>query len=235
MVPADLLASLPLFVGLERTHLDALSSITVSRTFDRGQTVFREGEPMPPYFFILVVGTLQIVKSAASGKETVLRLIRPGEPFGWAALLDEGETPAAARAMTSCRVVMIPRDDLLAMLAKEPKLALRLLAVFGERLRDVHEQLHSVVSERARTRLARLILRYEQREGPSLATPLPHQVLARMAGITYEESVRILGEWTQSARPVIDYGRGGKIVVLDERALVEMADGLEEPLRKTVS
>ena len=228
MVPTDELALLPLFTGLERSHVEILAAVTAARLYERGSTVFRETEALTPFFHVLVTGSLQIVKCASSGKETVIRLIRPGDPFGWAAQLDAGLASATARVMIPCRVLMIPREQLMGLLAREPRLMLRLLTMFSERLRDMSEQLHAVVSERARTRLARLIQRYELREGPRLATWLPHQVLARMAGITYEESVRILAEWTHGPRPLLDYGRGGKIRVLDSDALARLADGVDE-------
>ena len=85
----------------------------------------------------------------------------------------------------------------------------------------------------ARTRLARLILRYQLRENGAIETPLPHQVLARMAGITYEESVRIIGEWTHDDSPMLEYRRGGHILVRDPDRLAAMAEGFEDlPLAK---
>lgn len=226
MIATDLLASIPLFAELDEAQLARIAAVSHAHWLEPGECVIREAEPMPPYFHALLVGTVQIVKSALSGKETTIRLIRPGEIFAWAALLDDGPAPATARAMTRCRVVRIPHHAMSMLMAQEPALAMRLLATLCDRLRDLHEQLHAVISERARTRLARLILRHVDRDGAA-PTPLPHQVLARMAGITYEESVRIVGEWSHGPRPLVSYGRGGRIAVLDAAALAEVAEGLE--------
>jgi CRP/FNR family transcriptional regulator len=228
MISPELLSKLPIFASLEPRHVEALSRLSVVRAYDRGECVFLEGEPLPVCFHVLMAGTLQIVKISLSGKETAIRLIRPGELFAWAALLDTGMAPATARAMTPSRVLKVPRDALMQLLSEDPAVALKLLATLSERLRDVHEQLHAVVSERARTRLARLILRHQQREGLAVQTPLPHQVLARMAGITYEESVRIVGEWSHGETPMLAYRRGGHITVLDAQRLAVMAEGLDE-------
>lgn len=232
MLPTDVIASIPFFAGLGEDQLRSLAAAGGIRTLDPGECVLREAEPVPPYFHALVAGTIQIVKSAHSGKETTIRLIRPGEIFAWSALLDGGMAPATARAMTRCRVMVIPHDAMMGLLAREPALAARLLATLCERLRDLHEQLHDVISERARTRLARLILRHQRRDGAT-PTPLPHQVLSRMAGIAYEESVRIIGEWSHGPRPLLTYGRGGHITVLDPEALAAMAEGLELPIARS--
>jgi CRP-like cAMP-binding protein len=227
MVAPDTVRALPIFANLDEAQVEALARISTMRAYERGACVFHEGEPLPPYFLVLVSGSLQIVKLAACGKESVMRLIPPGEPFAWAALLASGIAPASARAMSPLRVLYIPQDDMVALLTAQPRLALRLVALYGQRLHDLHEQLHAVISERARTRIARLILRFMAREGPALRTVLPHQVLARMAGITYEECVRIIGEWSHAADPLLDYGRGGHIVVRNPAALAALAEGLE--------
>lgn len=234
MLPIDVIASIPLFANLGEEQLHWLAAVGGARTLEPGECVLREAEPVPRFFHALVSGTIQVVKSAHSGKETTIRLIRPGEIFAWSALLDGGMAPATVRAMSRSRVVMIPHDAMMGLLAREPALAARLLATLCERLRDLHEQLHDVISERARTRLARLILRHQRRDGATTTpTPLPHQVLSRMAGITYEESVRIIGEWSHGPHPLLTYGRGGRITVLDPEALASMAEGMELPIQQS--
>lgn len=227
MIDPELLAAVPIFGGLDEAHRARLAAVATLQDVEPGACLVREAEAPPPCFHALLMGAVQVLKSAHSGKETTIRLVRPGEIFGWAALLDGGPAPATARALTRARVLKIPRATLTALMAEDPAFALRLLLTLCERLRDVHEQLHDVVSERARTRLARLILRH-QRGDRGAPTPLPHQVLARMAGIAYEESVRIIGEWSHGPRPLVSYGRGGRITVLDPEALAAVAEGLEQ-------
>jgi CRP/FNR family transcriptional regulator len=227
MVRPEVLSKLPIFAGLEARHLDALAQLAFVRVHQRGDCVFMEGEQLPGCFHVLLAGAVQIVKSSHSGKETAIRLIRPGELFGWAALLDTGVAPATARATAPSQVLRIPREALVRLLSDEPAVALRVITTLSERLRDVHEQLHAVISERARTRLARLIMRHQRREGNALQTPLPHQVLARMAGITYEESVRIIGEWTHEPAWLV-YRRGGHLTVLDAERLAWFAEGTDD-------
>ena len=228
MIAVDALADIPLFCDLNEAQRARIADVSYQFCVEVGGCVLREAEPVPPYFHVLVSGTIQVFKTAHSGKETTIRLIRPGEVFAWAALLDGGPAPATARALMRCHVVAIPYDAMMTMMAQEPALSLRLLATLVERLRDLHEQLHDVMSERARTRVARLILRHRRRDGLT-PTLLPHAVLARMAGIAYEESVRIIGEWTHGPHPLLTYGRGGRIGVLDEAALLAIADGLDLP------
>ena len=58
--------------------------------------------------------------------------------------------------------------------------------------------------------------------------PFQDYMVYRMAGITYEESVRIMGEWTREPAPLLAYRRGGAIAVLAPDRLAALAEGLEE-------
>ena len=119
------------------------------------------------------------------------------------------------------------RRTLLALLGQEPKLALKLLVLFAERLREQHDRLHAISSERARTRLAMTILRHQPVEGRQLPVQLPHRSLAKLAGLSYEETVRLMGAWTHAEPPLLAYERGGRITVLDLARLEAAAEGQE--------
>ena len=95
MLNTDVLSQLPIFAGLDEHHLETVARLAFVRAYERGACVFLEGEALPPCFHVLIAGTLQIVKSSHSGKETAIRLIRPGDLFAWAALLDTGVAPVA--------------------------------------------------------------------------------------------------------------------------------------------
>ncbi|MNL43150.1 hypothetical protein D3C87_1656520 [compost metagenome] len=106
---------------------------------------------------------------------------------------------------------------------------MKLLVTFAQRLREVQDTLHAVMSGRARTRLARAILgALDQggattvKDGLRLKTKLPHATLSRMVGITYEECVRLMREWSH-APEVLRYERGGVIVVCDRAELERQA------------
>ncbi|MGG6298196.1 Crp/Fnr family transcriptional regulator [Leptolyngbya sp. AN02str] len=113
-----------------------------------------------------------------------------------------------------------------------PEIALQMMAVFNQRLQQLHDMVHGLVSERAVVRLARF-LQYAAGESGTclvgqeacLRLPLSHYEIARSIGITYEECVRLFKQlhW------VVSYSRGGKITILDWNTLDAIAQGTLNP------
>lgn len=226
--PADL-RQLEFFNSLSESELASLSARARLIRLDGGQSLFLEGEPIEPALRFVYTGGIQIRKTAASGKETVLRLIRQGELFGVAALFDRKLAPGSAIATDPTQVLEIPMHDMIQHLSSTPEIALKLLVTFAQRLRDSQDTLHMVISGRAKTRLARLILSTIAQDGAvkgpdgyRLKTKLPHATMSRMVGITYEECVRLIRDWSHDPA-ILRYERGGVITVLDRDALERQA------------
>ncbi len=219
------LTKLDFFKGLSEAELRPLTENARFRSIHAAEVLFHEGAPLEPALRLLISGGLEIRKSAANGKETVVRLIRPGDVFGMAALFDRKVAPGTVVAGEKSEILEIRLEDIHAHMAENPGMALKLLITFSQRLRETQDALHAVVSERAKTRLACLIMRILDREGGiptadglTLKTKLPHGTLSRMVGITYEECVRLIREWCH-APAMLRYERGGTITVVDRDAL----------------
>lgn len=224
------LRQLDFFNSLSEGELADLSSRARLVRLESGQSLFLEGEPIEAALRFVYTGGIQIRKTAASGKETVLRLIRQGELFGVAALFDRKLAPGSAIASESTQVLEIPIHDMMAHLSGTPEIALKLLITFAQRLRESQDTLHMVISGRAKTRLARLILTTMAQdgalpgpEGYRLKTKLPHATMSRMVGITYEECVRLIRDWSHDPE-ILHYERGGIITVGDRSALERQAE-----------
>ncbi len=105
------------------------------------------------------------------------------------------------------------------------------MAVFNQRLQQLHEMVHGLVSERAIVRLARFIQSAAgesnaevSEQGACLRLQLSYYEIARSIGITYEECVRLF----KQLQAVLSYSRGGKITILDWAGLDAIAHGTVE-------
>ena len=117
---------------------------------------------------------------------------------------------------------------MLASIWENPEIALRILAIFNQRLQQLHQTVHGLVSERAIVRLARFIHYFAVEQGTKMADNsiclekrFPYYQIARSIGITYEECVRLFNK----LKPFVSYSRGGKIMVLDWENLEALASG----------
>jgi CRP/FNR family transcriptional regulator, cyclic AMP receptor protein len=224
------LAQLGIFASLNRTELERLQEHTAIRTYQQGEVVMYEGDRIPEKLYTLLSGSLRVTKTAPSGKETILRTLFSGDMFAAPALLGNGIAPATVTAETDVQVLTTEREVLLAAIAENPEIALRILAVFNQRLQQLHETVHGLVSERAIVRLARFLHYFGVEQGTKitensvcLEKRFPYYKIARSIGITYEECVRLF----KKLKPFVSYSRGGKITVLDWEQLEAIASGDE--------
>ncbi len=207
-----------IFQNLAITQLESLIPYSYVREYQPGEIVVQEGDCLPQKLYALIIGGLEIKKTAANGKETVVRLIPAGELFAAPAIFGNGISPATVICQVKSQVLTIDRDALLKIISQSPEISLRILEVFNERLQQLHNTVHGLISERAMVRLIRLIQYYRERdgthpvvEGDCLKIKLPYYQIARSIGITYEECVRLFKKMNE----IVIYQRGGKIIIKD--------------------
>ncbi|MEM7553145.1 MAG: Crp/Fnr family transcriptional regulator [Cyanobacteria bacterium P01_A01_bin.84] len=225
------LAQISLFAILNTKDLEHLQSYTHIQFYQRKEIILHEGDRLPERLHILLTGVLQVKKSATTGKETILRTLREGEIFAAPALFGDRYAPATVVVIEDCQILTIARVNLLKTIEQTPELALEILVIFNQRLQQLHNMVHGLVSERAVVRLARLI-QYAVWQygteitpaGEQLRIKLPYYQIARSIGITYEECIRLM----KGLNDTIQYSRGGKIMILHRDALEAIASGETE-------
>jgi CRP/FNR family cyclic AMP-dependent transcriptional regulator len=216
------LKQISIFQDLATPQLESLIPYSYIREYQQNEIVIQEGDCLAPQLYALITGRLEIKKTATSGKETVVRLIRGGELFAAPAIFGDGISPATVICQVESQVLTIEREALLKSISQFPEISLRILEVFNQRLQQLHNIVHGLISERAIVRLVRLIQYYRDyngthsiQEGELLNVKLSYYQIARSIGITYEECVRLF----KKLKGVVIYQRGGKIIVKDWKKL----------------
>lgn len=208
-----------IFSGLDPAELGELAKLTVESSFDADSFVFLEGDDAE-WFYLVREGRVRILKQSPSGKEFTVAFFGPGEMFGEVAAFSGRPYPASAQAMTRATVLGIQRKAFLSFLSSRPAVALKIINVLGERLREAHERLRDLVAERAEQRLAKVMLMLTSKVGAIL--PFTRQEIADMAGTTTETAIRVMSRLRQSG---IIRSTRGKIIVLDETKLRLLSEG----------
>jgi CRP-like cAMP-binding protein len=83
-----------LFAGLPPVDLGAIANITLVKSLDKGEYLFREQEPAHG-FYIVQKGAINIHRVNSVGKEQVIHIFRAGESFAEATLATMSGYPAA--------------------------------------------------------------------------------------------------------------------------------------------
>ncbi|MEO1148987.1 MAG: Crp/Fnr family transcriptional regulator [Cyanobacteria bacterium J06638_22] len=216
------LKELSLFASLDDSLLETFALHNQLTSYAQGDIVFHEGDLLPACLHVLVSGRLHIAKIAPSGKETILRILPPGELFAAPAIFGTGTAPATATAIEPATVLRVEQQVLLDGFSQTPALALHLLGVLNQRLQQLHNQVHGLVSERAVVRLVNYLEYLADSSGievvdggEQVRSRANHYQIARSIGVTYEESVRLF----KQLQAVVTYQRGGIITIRDRQKL----------------
>lgn len=211
-----------IFSGLNEEELAELAGFTVEKVFSAGAAIFHE-EDAPDWFYIVADGRIKITRSSSQGKELIIAFFGTGEVFGEVAVFAGKPYPASAHAVGPAKVIGIKRNDLLSFLAREPQVALRIINVLGERLRDAQNRIRDLVGERVEQRLARMLLMLMAKLGPEL--PFTRQDIADLSGTTVETTIRFMSRLKEGG--IIRSARG-TIIILDETKLRLLSEGTPE-------
>ena len=132
---SDIIKTIKLFDGLDPSQIDDLAMIISDQDFKKGTTIFAEGDEGVG-FYILVSGQVKIYKLSIDGKEQILHIFGPGEPFAEAAVFTGKAFPAYADAMQNSRVFFIPRKSFVSLIESNPSLAMNMLGTLSLRLKS---------------------------------------------------------------------------------------------------
>lgn len=186
-----------LFSGLPVPDLHSLAGITVTKSIDKGDYLFHEGEPSEG-FYIVQHGAINVHRVNAAGKEQVIHVFRAGESFAEASVASAGGYPADARALESSQVLQVGRTGFLGLVGRQPELALRMLGSMSIHLRTLVGQLEDLTLKDVETRLANwLVKRCPDPEGQAPVTielTVTKRVLAAELGTVSETFSRTLAK-----------------------------------------
>lgn len=126
----DRLRAIPIFAGLDEDALRRVADLCTEVEAHAGQVLTRANDPGTG-MFVVEEGTV-----AVELRSRTLEL-GPGQFFGELSLLVADSTRIArVRATAPARLLAIARNDFAALLEREPRLAVAMLAVLAQRLVD---------------------------------------------------------------------------------------------------
>jgi len=225
MFVKNVIAHQALFAGLTDEQLTGLASVIVDKPYEKGEVIFVEGTPAKG-FYIVAQGRVKIFKSAPDGREAVLHVFGPGEPFGEVAVFQGGTFPAHAMTVEKSRLLFLPRDALVARISSDPTLALNMMAALSGRLRQFAGKIESLTLKETPQRLAAyLITASELKDGAdSFSLDIAKGLLAGMLGTARETLSRALGRMAEEGMVAVE---GRQITILDRTSLEALAAGVE--------
>jgi CRP/FNR family cyclic AMP-dependent transcriptional regulator len=219
------LATAPLFAGVDPATADLLASAMTTRKVDRGHVVFTEGDT-GDRLFIVLEGKVKISRSAADGRENLLAVLGPSEMFGELSLFDPGPRTATATAVTDSALASLDHDDLRPLLLAQPTVAAQLLAALAQRLRRTNEAMADLVFSDVPGRVAKALLDLAERfgddeqDGVRVHHDLTQEELAQLVGASRETVNKALSEFANRGWLRLE---GRTVLLLDRERLARRA------------
>lgn len=199
VVPFD---TIPLLATLKPADRVALEPLCRMRGYEKGETIFMEGDPADRIHFIYA-GRVKIVK-AAGQRDIILEILGPGEPVGAVAAFERRNFPASAVAIEPSGLLSIPEREFFALIESRPEMTRHMLSGLTMRLMALNKRLADMTGS-AEARAARLFLTLAERMGQKrdggifIPLPLSRQELADLLGTTLETAIRLMSRWQKES------------------------------------
>jgi CRP/FNR family transcriptional regulator len=194
----ELLRGVTIFARLAPDHLRLLSGSLSSRSFARGETIFRQGSD-GDLLYLIVCGQVRIYTISQLGQELSVKVFRDGDFFGELALLDGQPRSASAQAMRATTTLTLHREAFRRAISSSPEIAVSVLEELSSRLRRSNIYAEYLAGHSAPQRVVRLLLDLADQHGVSdsgatrIDLHLTQDDLASLAGTSRETVNRVLG------------------------------------------
>ncbi len=177
------------FEGISSSSKKALSKFCIPLERSKQTMLFREGEPGEA-MYLLVRGRISLMKLSSDGRETVIKVIKPGEVFAEVILFEKKLYPVTAVALTEILVFKLLRRDLLDLLRQED-FRNDFIAMLLRKQRYLADKIQQLTSQGVEQRL-RAFLVEQYGEQDEIRAEINKKQLAAAIGATPETLSRLL-------------------------------------------
>jgi CRP-like cAMP-binding protein len=215
----QILRSHHLFEPLNEEQMDELMSTSQLLSLDKGEPLFRQGEPAHSFYFV-IAGAVKIYRLTPDGQEKVFEVIGNRQTFAEAMMLmDTPNYVASAEAVCPTQLYRIANSTYMRLLQSNSRLTFALLGKLCVRLHQRVNEIETLSLKNATHRVVRYLITQLARQpdaSNSFELPMAKQLIAGHLSIQPETFSRIM-------RRLIDEDiitqEGRQIVILDRLCL----------------
>ncbi|MFN3534709.1 MAG: Crp/Fnr family transcriptional regulator [Desulfatiglandales bacterium] len=217
----EALSNTSMFRGLEEDELERILTSGKVVSYERSEIIFDEGRPAR-HFYVLLEGRVKIFKVSFGGKEQILHMVEPEEPFGEVPVFIGGSYPAYAMAVVKSSVFSLSKEAFLAVIGENPKIGIHIIGILCMRLRQFTRLVEELSLKEVPGRLATYLYHLYQKNGmsKSFVLDMPKAQLASVLGTVPETLSRAFSKLKGAG--VIELN-GSDVIVLDPTTLEEIA------------
>ena len=147
----------PIFQNLTSEEKQEVAQITSQKSVEKGELIYSMGDEVDS-LFVIHSGLVKIYRLSDTGKEQVLRLVKPGDFLGELTLFSHSPMGHYAEALEPCSMCIIEGSQLKALMGKYPTIAFKVLEELSQRLEKTEQLLEDISLHSVERRLAQVLL-----------------------------------------------------------------------------
>ncbi len=219
------LARTPYFAGLDAGALAEVRRAVRQRKAAAAEAILIEGMPCEGLYFV-VAGQVRLIRTAAEGRQHVLRVLGPGASFNDVAVFDGGPNSDGAVAVGPTTIGFISKADVTSLLDRHPEIARAALKLLSSRQRVLGTVVEDLALRDVTARVARLLLGcighhdHIIEKAEFACVRITHQEIASMVGSVREVVQRALKELERDGAITLERAR---IHIRDQAQLEQWA------------
>jgi len=187
--------------------------------YNKGETLFTEGEIVKGMFFINS-GFVKVHKKWGENKELIVRFARQGAIVGHRGLGSDTIYPVSATALSSTEVCFVDLDFFIATMKVNPEYLFELMMFFAAELKESEKRMRNLAHMSTKGRIGQALITLQDKFGTDqngfIDIDISRQDLASYSGTTYETLFKMLNELTEeNILRIVDK----KIAIVDNNKL----------------
>ncbi|KAF0106902.1 MAG: Transcriptional regulator Crp/Fnr family [Anaerolineaceae bacterium] len=183
------------FDHLPEAELQRVAESVSLREFERGETLFLEGDPCAG-LHIVHSGCVKLYRLSPQGRQYIVRLCQEQDTFDEVAVFDGSGNPVNAEALETSRVWVAEAESVRRMVQASPESAQKVIVNLGQNLRGLVRAVSEMAFYQVTHRLARLISQLPGEEVSGIH--LTQDQMAARLGTVREVVARSLRELERS-------------------------------------
>lgn len=191
--------------------------ITVEQ-FRKNEIIYDESD-RPNKMMFLIHGKVKIFKDGISGRNQIVRVVKPIGPFGYRAFFAEEDYRTTAMAFEPSVVAFIPMEIIVELMKRNFGVSRFIIRHLAVELGQSDDRTINLTQKHIRGRLAEALLFLKdsyglEEDGCTLSIYLSREDLASMSNMTTSNAIRTLSSFANERLIAID-GRKIKLIGLD--------------------
>lgn len=195
------------------------------RRYQKNEVIYKEGDK-PTYIYCPVKGKVKVFKEGVSGRQQIVRMVKPREFFGYRASFAGENYITEAGAFEESTILCIPIPVASKIITQNHAISIYFLQQLAYYLGNADENTVNLTQKHIRGRLAEALMRLKNSfgttdDGRTLAITASREDLANLANMTTSNAIRTLSAFAQEGLVKTD---GRRITILDEPQLQKISE-----------